>query len=279
MNNSTELARESALVGPAVFSMPGMRRSSGRRTARTSSTPPESASEPILSADIARVWNGVRSHLLAKTAIGRIDEALAAILRDAEFATAWRNASILSRVTTPIETALNPVIPEGLRAIIGGFFDEVQGVANAWAEVLRPLYERPHEPRAEVKAIDERLSHPRYLDDEGLPIEVWETLRARDCAAMSYLALALGMNDGSDRSMLAEYAERHCRYQKQWLDFLSWAFGIKCPSIVTTHENWEHVFDASQKIERGVDALFAHAVNHLDGFAVGEISPASKGGG
>jgi hypothetical protein len=223
--------------------------------------------------DIQRVLSRVRDLLLADETRSA-DACIASILRDAQFAAAWNNTNAIIWATTSREELLSPCIPESLRRVIAGYKDELQAVASAWADVVRGL--EGHPPvREQVAAIESgRMLLPSYLDDDGLPIEVWEALRSRDAAAVSYIALVDGADRGTKAQLLAEYAERHCHHQRRWLDFLSWMFGLPCPAIVAPDDrkNWEHIFAESADAERGAGALFSHAAaHHPDGFRVGDI--------
>jgi hypothetical protein len=254
---------ESALAGSSVLRF---RVKPGNDSAAESPPPPPPS-------DVERVIYRVRTMLLADATTASVDTAIAAVLRDTQFAAAWNNANALILAKTPRDELLCPVVPECFRSVVGAYRDEIQAVASAWGEVVRGVFRSG--PRPEILEIAPgRLLLPAYLDDESLPIEVWEALRSRDAAAVCYIALIEGSEGGSPIALLAEYAERHCFHQRRWLDLLSWMFGLPCPSIVpaSSRQDWSHIFAETRSAQRGVDMLFEHASMHPNGFSVGDLS-------
>lgn len=233
-------------------------------------------SVPPQFADVERVLSRVRSLLLSRQ--GPADAAVAALLRDSQFSAAWNNANAVMISFTPREHLLSPVvIDEPLRRAIGSYRDEVQGVAKAWGKVLEQAFSG--ELREELHDVEPaRFLLPAYLDDDRLPIEVWEAIRARDAAAVCYIALVEGTELNVSPVLLADYAVWHCRYQRQWLDLFSWMFGVACPDVVPQIErqDWSKVFEEAKLAAKGLDALFEHAKARPDGFAVGDVSTARE---
>jgi hypothetical protein len=189
--------------------------------------------------------------------VNEIDGIISSILRDATFTTAWRDAN--NRMTMTIEDLTSLVVPAEFQALVGGYHDELQAVASALADVVRDLL--ASRPRPEIEKLwPDRLSLPSYLDDDDLPIEVWEAVLSRDIATVSYLAL-IGHAGASPSAAVTHLAELHCRHQRRWLDLLSWMFDVPCPPIIRTKERqpWVTFFEEHEAAEGGLKAILRYA--------------------
>jgi hypothetical protein len=207
-----------------------------------------------------------------------IDSRISEVIRCSNFATAWNRANLAIFQRVPRTQLRSPIVPADLKSTLGVIQPELQSVADAWASVVRDV-ESGGSLRPEMAAITlERTELPRYLDDDSMPIEVWAALRARDVAAVSYLALIEGHTTSGSPRLMLEYAKRHCKYQKQWIDLLSWMFCVKRPALLSTSEQqpWESIFEEHESAERGLKTLIEQARSHPDGVVLSHLLPVER---
>jgi len=272
------------LVGPTAQHMPHkpkLRRVLTQATAGEAQTrSPRVADEAVspedtTPPDIERVWTRIEALVRSNSGAPTIDAALSSILRDGEFATAWNNANRIIRTKMTDEELCSPVVVASLQDVLGNYRNEIQLVASAWGDVVRRVFAQPG-PRQEIRKIGlNRTILPGYLDDDDLPIEMWQALRARDMSAVCYLALLSGMETGTSVALLAEYAERHCKYQLEWLDLLCWMYALPPHDIVPKSERrpWSELFLEHEAAARGIEALLRQSSAHPEGFVIGEVLP------
>ena len=257
------LSRAKDLFAPMLFELKA--RNVAKRVG--SSDPPRSED-----ADVRRVWDLVRPLLASDLRADEIDPTISSILRNPDFAPAWHNANRRMQVTR--DELCSPQVPTEFHFLIGNYRNELQAVATAWGTVVRDVLDAAG-PRPEIEKLGlGRTALPSYLDDDGLPIEVWETLLSRDIAAVSYLAL-IGKANQPPSAALGHFAHLHCHHQLRWLDLLSWMFDVPCPPMIPLEDRqpWAQFFDEHQAVERGLDALVRHGDACPGGFVLGDILP------